>query len=263
MLPSVSLPARALIRTESGGNWISVPFLVWCKLLMTVLFSGPVSLSAEISACEYPVYFYSRSAEVEVDGKADEPLWNYCHVETGFSFPWDSREAPATSFKAFLDTEHLYLFFSSYDTTLLDLQGEGEEWVARGDRVEVFFALDAALSKYFCLEISPSARVLDYEASYYRKFRSEWDLAGLRVSTLRSFQYYSVEAAIPLATLEELGVPKPNRGRWIRIGLFRADFVQKSTGVEQNWISWCRPAVKQPDFHVPSAFGFFRVLPSE
>jgi hypothetical protein len=219
--------------------------------------------SQEGCLSKYSVYSYSEKVAIEIDGRADEAIWQKSLSETNFSLPWDKRNAPETSFKALLGPRYLYLFFSSSEDTLLNLHGSEEDLVALGDRVEVFLALDSALSRYFCLEISPSALVLDYEASYYRKFRAEWDLPGLRVAAIESPQNYTVEAAIPLASLLELGFPKPAPGTWIRVGLFRADFVQKPDGVEQNWISWCLPNADHPDFHVPSAFGFLEVTPVE
>ena len=35
------------------------------------------------------------------------------------------------------------------------------------DRVELLFALDEELAEYFCLEIDPLRRVLDYRDSHY------------------------------------------------------------------------------------------------
>ena len=46
--------------------------------------------------------------------------------------------------------------------------------------MEVFFARDAALSRYFCVELDPLGRVHDYAASLYRKFDSSWNCPGLR-----------------------------------------------------------------------------------
>jgi hypothetical protein len=212
---------------------------------------------------KYTLYSFPDEVAIEIDGKADEVIWQRTPEERRFSFPWDSREAPETSFRSLLDHSNLYLFFSADDDTLLDLRGSEEHFVAAGDRVEIFLSLDSALSRYFCLEISPSSRVLDYEASYYRHFQSEWDLPGLRVATVELPGGYTVEVAIPLSALQGLGFPLPSPGPWIRAGLFRADFAQQSDGVEENWISWCLPTTTHPDFHVPSAIGFLEVAPIE
>jgi hypothetical protein len=211
----------------------------------------------------YRAFLFPGEVNLELDGRADESEWKEVSVERRFLFPWDSRLPPETSFRAFLDDSNLYIFFAAQDSTLLSWEGSEEQLVASGDRVEIFFSLDSELSRYFCLELSPSNNVLDYEAAYYRKFRPEWDLAGLRTAAIQTSSSYTVEAAIPLSTLLMLGFPNPRPGPWIRIGLFRADFVQTSTGVEQNWLSWCLPAVDRPDFHVPSAFGFLEVTPIE
>jgi len=41
------------------------------------------------------------------------------------------------------------------------------------DRVELFFAKQAALNDYWCIEIDPSGRVHDYHAKHCRKFDSD------------------------------------------------------------------------------------------
>lgn len=45
---------------------------------------------------------------------------------------------------------------------------------------------------------------------------------------------------------------------FVRLGLFRAEFYgqEKATHGKSpdNWLSWVRPDVTQPDFHVPGAF---------
>ena len=46
----------------------------------------------------------------------------------------------------------------------------------------MFFAKDAALQEYYCFEMSPAGTVLDYRASFYRKFDHSWECPGLVLS---------------------------------------------------------------------------------
>ena len=269
MLVLAEDPQQPSIEPESGPNSGGPgvrPFLglvLFCSMFASAILTHPLYSAPQGCTSRYTLYSHPEELSIQIDGKADEAIWQTSPVETSFSFPWDSREAPTTSFRALLGRSHLYLFFSAFDDTLLDLRGSEEHLVASGDRMEVFFSLDSELSQYFCLEISPSSRLLDYKASYYRNFQTEWDFPGLRVAATESHNKYAVEVAIPLSVLLELGFPKPVPGPWIITGLFRADFVQTSAGVEENWISWCSPTTDHPDFHVPSAFGFLEISPIE
>ncbi len=138
----------------------------------------------------------------------------------------------------------------------------GEATLDREDRVEVFFARDAALSRYFCVELDPLGRVHDYAASLYRKFDSSWNCPGLRAAGRITRGGYTVEASIPLTTLSEMMGRPVSRGATLRIGLFRAEFRQGALGdADDNWLSWVKPGTPKPDFHVPSAFADWRVPP--
>lgn len=252
---------RSETRLKLSQAW-TVNGILLAHLSISLLFFTDSVYPAPLG-CPVPYTLYSSSEklEMQIDGNADEAAWQRSAKLRSFSYPWDKREAPETFFQALLDPEYLLLFFYATETTYLNPQGAEEMIVATGDRVEVFFSLDPELSKYFCLEISPSALVLDYEASYYREFRPEWDMPGLQVAAVASPESYTVEAAIPIASMLDLGFPRPVQGTRYMAGLFRAEFLQRPNGVEQNWISWCHPAVDDPDFHVPSAFGFLEVTP--
>ena len=69
---------------------------------------------------------------------------------------------------------------------------------------------------------------------------------------------YCVEAALPIETLEKLGLLNKTSDGLMQTGLFRAEY--KSTAdakPEEHWMSWVDPVTPEPDFHVPSAMGIF------
>lgn len=194
---------------------------------------------------------------IDVDGALDEVAWTEAVSETGFSFPWQEREAPATEFRALMDDTNFYFAFRVEDADIVIDDGGDEEAVARGDRVELFFTLDPSLDDYVCFEIDPSGRVLDYRASYYRDLDFEWDLPELVVAATLTETGYVVEGSIPHEALRELGIPTLADAGKVLAGVFRAEYSHRDDGDPlAEWISWVTPISDEPDFHIPSAFGW-------
>jgi len=203
---------------------------------------------------------YLPQPEINIDGKLDEPAWKKSYPEKGFSFPWEKGTAPLTEFRSLCDNEFFYFSFRLRDETIVvENKFSSESVMDTEDRVEIFFACEDKLKKYFCLEIDPRGRVHDYAASYYRKFDSSWNCAGILTATSIINQGYVIEGSIPLKTLETLGLPRLDSSHMLKVGLFRAELNQGQDSKPQaQWISWIEPGTKQPDFHVPSAFGCFQ-----
>lgn len=198
---------------------------------------------------------------IHVDGQLTEPAWKHAPVLDSFSFPWSDAAAPSTKFLAIADDTRLYFAFDVKDADLVvEAAFPKESVVDREDRVEIFFAADAGLKRYFCLEIDPLGRVHDYAASHYRKFDSDWDCPGLRTAAVRRVDGYTVEASVSLRTLSDLLERPVTPGSTLRLGLFRAQFRPGALGdADDTWISWIKPAAAKPDFHIPSAFADWRV----
>jgi hypothetical protein len=187
-------------------------------------------------------------------------------VATGFAFPWAERPAPRTGFRAWIAAGRFEFSFEAEDADLvLSREWRGESTLDVEDRVEIFFARDAGLDRYYCIEIDPLGRVHDYSASHYRRFDSTWDCPDLRVSAARTPDGYRVDGSIPLDTLSSLIGKRVGPGATIRTGLFRADFYGRGAGARgeaaDNWLSWIRPVSATPDFHVPSAFADLTLPP--
>ncbi len=193
---------------------------------------------------------------LRLDGQLDETPWQQAEIIRDFTFPWSDKPAPSTEFRAMVVGNELCFAFTVVDDDLI----VATEWINEStldgeDRVEVFFARDADLTEYYCLEIDPLGRVHDYAASFYRRFDSHWNFRGLRTSARRTNEGYVVEAALPLATLTDLLGKPVGPGTAMRIGLFRAEFQGTSRGESRDdWLSHVHPATDVPDFHVPSAF---------
>ena len=113
---------------------------------------------------------------------------------------------------------------------------------------------------YYCLEMDPRNRVLDYQANFYRQFDLEWEWPeeALEVIATQTEDGFVVEGRIPLAMLREYQML--DQDNHLEIGLFRGDYyhtdkLENETDV--RWISWIVPETDTPDFHIPSAFGRF------
>ncbi|HEY5914428.1 MAG TPA: carbohydrate-binding family 9-like protein, partial [Verrucomicrobiae bacterium] len=198
---------------------------------------------------------------IQVDGELNEPAWSRAEIVQTFVYPWSNRVAPSTEFRALVDAERLYLAFEVSDGDIvLEKDFAGESTLDREDRVEIFFARDNALARYFCLEIDPLGRVHDYAASFYRKFDSDWNCPGLRAAGRIHAGGYTVEAAIPLPALAGMLERLVSPGSILRVGIFRAEFRQGAAGdADDNWLSWVKPNAPKPDFHVASAFADWHV----
>lgn len=185
--------------------------------------------------------------------------WSRAEVLDHFIYPWWREEPPATTFQALWDEADLYFRFEVEDRDIRTYEGGHPKMdVVRSDRVEIFFRADERMAPYYCLEMDPLGRVLDYRADYYRRFDYEWQWpSGLDVKAAKMQNGYVVMGQISLASLRELGLLKSNV---LEAGLFRANCVSlEGDQADFHWISWVDPGTQQPDFHVAGAFGVLRL----
>ena len=215
-------------------------------------------LGVLITGCGEPAKTYHvRSFTNEticVDGKLEEEVWKNTNGESSFVFPWQKEIPPKTMFRAFYDEEYLFFCFSVEDRDIAYDKSRNDEMVLTGeDRVEIYFAKDEMLKDYYCIEIDPLGRTLDYSAQYYRNFDVKWNCNGLKTAAVMTEQGYHVEGMIPLDSLADLFDETE-----LRVGLYRAEISHgpEDTLIEE-WISWIDPETKEPDFHTPSSFGSF------
>jgi hypothetical protein len=204
-----------------------------------------------------PRYHARSGSGIVPDGVMRPGEWQGARMEARFSFPWREGKAPRTTFRSRIDGEFFNFFFEVEDSEIVLAPFRRELDVAEGDRVEIFLAGSLTLDAYYCLEVRPDGKVLDYRASYYRKFDDGWDYEGLEVAGRMTTAGYEVEGRIPLKTLKDLQIID-KEGSCFYIGLFRAEFSSSESRSPQiNWISWVRPDSLEPDFHIPSALGQF------
>lgn len=196
-------------------------------------------------------YRVRRASDTSLDWSWAEPL-------TDFSFPWEGATPPFTEFRALWDESHLHFRFECTDEDLVLPDGaDAKERVLGSDRVEIFLTPDLGLKPYYCLEMSPSGDVLDYEAFFYREMNWDWRCAGLSMSASIVENRYTVTGSMPLETLRALNVLKAGSHEFFA-GLYRAEFSRAPDGsVRSGWMPWVNPQTERPDFHVPASFGVF------
>lgn len=184
------------------------------------------------------------------------PAWGNAEILADFCSPWTSEAVPTMTFRALWNDKDFVFRFDVVDTGVhVFVKTNQKMEVIYSDRVEIFFRKDERMSPYFCLELDPYGRVLDYKTQYYRKFEYDWKWPGhdnLRVQAGFTAGGYWVEGAVSLSSLKELGLL--NIGR-LEAGIFRGKCNNAAPEPEFTWISWVKPDSETPDFHIPSAFG--------
>jgi hypothetical protein len=202
-------------------------------------------------------------------------------VERHFTFPWKQGPAPRTEFRALCDENNLYFSFRVQDADIVileDLNDKADEVFE--DRIELFLSRDDRMNDYYCIEIDSRGRVLDYRASYYRRFDRSWKLQGLETKAASLADGYEIEGRIPRTSLAALGFPQFKPGARVLCGLYRAEFSRDRSGKPftpsdsihtlgrkldgpppiEDWMSWVDPHTKEPDFHVPASLGWLEVV---
>jgi len=185
--------------------------------------------------------------------------WEKAAELVDFSYPWRSEKAPNTTFSAFYDQNYLYFRFIAYGSKpLVYVENNNKMEVVRSERVEIFFRQDEKMKSYYCLEIDPLGRVLDYKAELYRKFNRNWQWPeSLFIESKINEKNYSVQGKISFSVLSQLGLINKNN---IQIGLFRGHCTKLvGKDAQLKWISWIDSKTSEPDFHVPSSFGIIEL----
>ncbi len=163
----------------------------------------------------------------------------------GLHAPWDGLD-DNTSFRCFADSSFFYFLYEVEDSTMTFSDDFPEERVVdTEDRVEIFFSPGPDMERYYCAEIDPLGRVMDYSCEYYARMDYGWDFTTLSAAGWLTSGGYAVAGRISLDELKSLGID-PHAG--FHMGIFRADFHPDGT---VNWYSHVETDDTAPDFHRP------------
>lgn len=197
-----------------------------------------------------------KHQQLEITGKGDHSLWNKANKLLDFCSPWDTEKIKPIEFKALCDSETLFFCFKVEDADLhIDTTDNTIKSINESDRVELFFRTNDLLDPYYCLEIDPTARIMDFRARPNKQFDFNWNWPSndIEVKSFIGSNSFTVEIAISLASLTELGLL--NEGK-IETGIYRAKYNKQQDGsYEPTWITWVNPNTESPNFHTPSSFG--------
>ncbi|MCB9273400.1 MAG: endoxylanase [Lewinellaceae bacterium] len=195
-------------------------------------------------------------AGLQITGRGDSPAWQDAAELSAFSYPWREDTPPSTAFRALWDGIYFYFLYRATGPVIVTPQtGEPEKDVLSSSRVEIFFKADDNMDPYYTLELDALGRIFDAECRYYRHVDAAWAWpeGQLIVRASRDEGGYTVEGAISIGSLQQLGMLHANR---LQAGLYRAEYLPHTDGpTETRWISWIQPDSAKPDFHIPSSFG--------
>ena len=191
-----------------------------------------------------------------IDGLDQDEVWSEAVVLTDFKLYWSDDIAQPTSFRAFWTNDQFYFLYNVIDDNIVPPTVTEDRGTIPTDRIEVFLQSNGTMNPYYCLEMGAEANTLAYVARHYRDFDYDWIWPenSFEVKASKTEDGYIVEGRISMESLRNLGVLQNEN--MMRVGLFRGDYFRepgKKSGV--RWISWVDPQTKNPDFHVPSAFG--------
>lgn len=240
--------------------------LIWPICLFGVTNMG-IAENKKSLTMEYPAIYnvaYLPEAAITIDGVLDESAWKNAVLLTDFVFPWEKRPVPKTVFRALMNDEFFYFAFTVQDSdVVIDRDSSDKMAVTKGDRVEMFFSPGNPLKKYYCFEIDPGSRILDYSALYHRQFDYAWNFPGLTAKASLTADGYIVEGAIPLKTLDDLMGKSLMKGDTLWVGIYRAEFNRGKGKIDEHWLSWIDPKTETADFHIPATFGGLRMAKRE
>lgn len=198
---------------------------------------------------------------IVISGKGDDLHWNKSEVLTDFISAWDDEPIKKIVFKSLWNNTYLFFCFKVYDSEVyVDKTDDTSASIGNSDRVELFFRTDAKLNPYYCLEIDPTPRIMDFKAYPNKKFNFDWNWPqkDILVKSHKENDYFIVEGQITLASLDEFNLIKNNK---IETGIFRAKFSQQEDlSFEPTWISWVNPNTDTPNFHTPTSFGELHLI---
>ncbi|MEN2412839.1 carbohydrate-binding family 9-like protein [Flavobacterium mesophilum] len=209
---------------------------------------------------EYQVVLIDNKYKSE-NGILNSDFWLNANCLTDFSSPWNDDPVLKIEFRALWDEENFYFKFRVFDTDVyMDTKDDGVESICNSDRVELFFRSNDRLDPYYCLEIDPSTRLLDFHALPNKVFDYNWkwpeDHIELESST--DEVSFTVAGTISMASLKELDLIQ---GDIIEAGVYRAKFSKdENDNYEPTWITWVNPNTEEPNFHIASSFGKFLLM---
>lgn len=212
------------------------------------------------SVKNYNVNFIEKETLL-INGSGNSLAWDKADVLSDFVSPWNTKTPKKIEFRSLWDYKNLFFYFKVFDNKIhIDSTDNSTKSIGNSDRVELFFRINDSLSPYFCLEIDPVPRIMDFKAMPNKEFDFNWNWPknDLEVKSQINSQYFVVEIAISITSLKKLNLIKGNK---IETGIFRAKYKDQENSIfSPIWISWVNPNTETPNFHTSTSFGVLNLM---
>ncbi len=212
-------------------------------LLATIVF---VACTQERQEVHNAKFIMSRqTAEPDTGSIITAAVWDKVPLQKTFCAPWSDDKQDETEFQCYLSPHYFYFKFQVPDQTItLQEPFLNKLDVCCEDRAEIFLSATPGMETYYCMEIDPAGRALDYVSNYYRQFDYDWSFCTLQIETVVEDSKYIVAGRLSTLEMMQLGIPQNE----FYMGVFRADFDGPEKVV---WYSLLRTERKKADFHLP------------
>ena len=224
-----------------------------------IIFSAAIGCAQGI-----PGYQARRTAdEIVVDGRLTEFTWRVANRVGDFRNirEPDNRNVLPTQAALAWDDRNLYVMFVCEDPQPWSNMFERDMHLWEQEVVEVFLDPDGDGENYPELEVSPHNVVVDLLIPAPGRISADeaarWNIEGLKTAVGKDGAGWSVEIAIPWASLDEAGVRSaPRIGERWRVGLYRIErpggLGEKPDDAQAELQAW---SVTKRSFHEPWRFG--------
>lgn len=195
-----------------------------------------------------------------INGKGNRAIWEEAQVLSDFCSPWHSEIIKKITFKALWDKTSLFFCFKVEDSEVhIDTTDNTITSINNSDRVELFFRSNKSLNPYYCLEIDPASRIMDFKARPNKQFDFDWNWPAKDIEVKSSIteNHFIVEGKISIDSLVKFDLLKDEK---LETGIYRAKYnQQKDESFVPTWITWVNPNTETPNFHIPSSFGVLKL----
>ena len=252
------------------------------RIVLTLLFA------ASVAAQSLPEYRAGHTLDpITVDGRLNEFTWQAL-PRLGAFHNIRGGDVPLTQSAIAWDRRNLYAIFVCADRDAWSNMFERDSHLWNQEVVEVFLDPDSDGKDYPELEVSPHNVVVDLlipaPGAISADEAKKWDIEGLQTAVGKHAAGWTVEIAIPWASLGEAGVNGPPTlgDRW-RVGMYRIErpaglagykkaeslrlAMERATGAEKErlqkemadavaggqFLAWART---EKSFHEPEKFGW-------
>ena len=171
-----------------------------------------LTLAVLLSACEkqpsQPTFSMQwLTAEPDTGQIINAEVWQQVSLHEGFDAHWSGKQ-DETKFQCYLSPHYFYFKFQVPEQTLtLKEPFEKKLDVCNEDRAEIFLSATPDMHTYYCMEMDPKGRALDYVTNYYRKYDYNWAFHSLQMETSILDNSYIVAGRLSTAEMLQLGIP--------------------------------------------------------